>query len=273
MARIAVAQMTPDPTSVQANLDKAAGLIASAADQGAELVLLPEVALMGQDDAGEPIQHQIPGAATDALAQMARDAGAWVIMGLREANPAGGKPFNSAVVLDPAGKLADVYRKVFLYVGEKTGNESGEESCLLDLGFCTAGLTICYDYIFPEYIRALVVGGARLLLHSTAWQDNDTCREWSYPAREAYRSQCLVRALENNIFVASANRARSLDANGNLYQVGGSSIIAPWGEVLAEVDAAEDVGVAELDFARAAEWSDAAAPYFKDYLETPIPEV
>ena len=93
--------------------------------------------------------------------------------------------------------------------------------------------------------------------------------ENSYPAREAYRAQCLVRALENNIFVASANRARSLDANGNLYQVGGSSIIAPWGEVLAEVDEAEDVGVAELDFARAAEWSDAAADFQNFILEYP----
>lgn len=273
MSRIAVAQMTPDPTSVQANLDKAATLIASAAEQGAELVLLPEIALMGQDESGEPIQHAIPGAATDALAQMATDAGAWVIMGLREANPAGGKPFNSAVALNPAGEIADVYRKVFLYVGEKDGNEPGEESCLIDLGFCTAGLTICYDYIFPEYIRALVVGGARLLLHSTAWQDNDVCREWNYPAREAYRAQCLVRALENNIFVASANRARSLDANGNLYQVGGSSVIAPWGEVLVEVDEAEGVAVAELDFTRADEWSASVAPYFKDYLTKTIPSV
>ena len=273
MPRIAVAQMTPDPTSVQANLDKARALIASAAEQGAELVVLPEIALMGQDESGEPVQHEIPGPATDALAQMAQDAGAWVVMGLREANPAGGKPFNSAVVLDFEGAIADVYRKVFLYLGEKDGNEAGDEACLLDLGFCTAGLTICYDYIFPEYIRALVVGGARLLLHPTAWQDNDVCREWRYPAREAYRAQCLVRALENNIFVASANRARSLDANGNLYQVGGSSIIAPWGEVLAEVDEAEGVAVAELDFARADEWSDAAAPYFRDYLETTIPEV
>ncbi len=269
MARIAVAQMDPDVADLQVNLDKARALIAAAADQGAELVVLPEIALRGEDAEGNAITLDVPGPAVDELASMAQDAGAWVVMGLAEAS----KPYNSAVVFDPAGKLADVYRKVFLYLGENDGYEPGTEACLLDFGFCTAGLTICYDYIFPEYIRALVVGGARLLLHPTAWQDNDVCRQWKYPAREAYRSQCLVRALENNIFVASANRARSLDANGNLYQVGGSSIIAPWGEVLAEVDAVEDVAVADLDFARADEWASSAAPYFSDYLEKTIPEV
>jgi predicted amidohydrolase len=92
----------------------------------------------------------------DELAEMARGAGAWVVMGMAEANP-DGKPFNSAVVLDPDGALVDIYRKVFLYLMENDGYRPGDKACLLDLGFCTAGLTICYDYIFPEYIRALVV--------------------------------------------------------------------------------------------------------------------
>ncbi len=272
MAKIAVAQMDPDVASLDVNLEKAQALTDAAAEQGAELVLLPEVALRGQDAEGNSMAHQIPGPATDALAEMARGANAWVIMGLAEANPIG-KPFNSAVVLDPEGALVDVYRKVFLYLGEADGYTAGDEACLLDLGFCQAGLTICYDYIFPEYIRALVVAGARLLLHPTAWQDSDVCREWGYPAREAYRAQCLVRALENNVFVASANRARSLDDNGNLYMVGRSSIIAPWGEVLAEVDEEEGVAVADLDFSLIEQWSTAAAPYLKDYLEKEIPEV
>jgi len=272
MARIAVAQMDPDMTSVEVNLNKTQALVDAAAAQGAELVLLPEVALRGQDADGKAVAHEIPGPATDALAEMARGANAWVIMGLTEANPAG-KPWNSAVVLSPAGEIVDVYRKVFLYLGEADGHTPGEEACLLDLGFCTAGLTICYDYIFPEYIRALVVGGARLLLHPTAWQDSDVCREWSYPAPEVYRAQCLMRAIENNIFVASANRARSHDANGNLYMVGRSAIIAPWGEVLAEVEAEEGVAVADLDFSLIEEWSEAAAPYFRDYLEKTIPSL
>ncbi|MCD6359490.1 MAG: carbon-nitrogen hydrolase family protein [Armatimonadetes bacterium] len=272
MARIAVAQMDPDMSSVEVNLQKARTLVDAAAAQGAELVLLPETALRGQDDEGNAVAHEIPGPAVDELAEMARGANAWVIMGLLEANP-DGRPWNSAVVLNPAGDIECVYRKVFLYLGENDGHTPGDSACLLDLGFCTAGLTICYDYIFPEYIRSLVVGGARLLLHATAWQDSDVCRQWNYPAPEAYRAQCLVRALENNIFVASANRARSVDADGNLYMVGRSAVIAPWGEVLAEVEAEEGVAVADLDFSLIEKWSEEAAPYLKDYLAKDIPQV
>lgn len=272
MARIAVAQMDPDAASVEVNLQKTRALVEAASAQGAELVLLPEVALRGQDPEGKPIAHAIPGPATDALAAMARDAGAWIIMGLAEANPQG-KPYNSAVVINPNGQIVDVYRKVFLYMGEANGYTPGDRACVLDLGFCKAGLTICYDYIFPEYVRALVVAGARLLLHPTAWQDSDVCRQWRYPAPEVYRAQCLVRAVENNIFVASANRARSYDANGNLYMVGRSAIIAPWGEVLAEVEAEEGVAVADLDFSLIEQWSAAAAPYLKDFLARDIPAV
>lgn len=272
MARIAVAQMDPDVASVDVNLNKTQALVDAAVAQGAELVLFPEVALRGQDAEGQAIAHDVPGPVTNALGEMARGAGAWVIMGLAEVNPEG-KPYNSAVVLNPAGELTAVYHKVFLYMGEADGYTPGGRACLLDLGFSTAGLTICYDYIFPEYIRALVVGGARLLLHATAWQDSDVCRQWGYPAPEVYRAQCLVRAVENNIFVASANRARSYDANGNLYMVGRSAIIAPWGEVLAEVEADEGVAVADLDFSLIEQWSAAAAPYLKDYLEKSIPQV
>jgi len=276
MAKIAVAQMDSDMVSVEVNLEKTQALVDDAAARGAELVLLPEVALRGQDADGGAIAHEIPGPATDALAEMARRANAWVIMGLTEANP-DGKPFNSAVVLGPDGKIVDVYRKIFLYLGEADGHTPGEEACLLDLGFCTAGLTICYDYIFPEYLRRLVLGGAELLLHPTAWVDTQACRDWHYPAAEAYRAQCLVRALENQVFFASANIIGPWDAGGWLEGVGRSSIIAPWGEVLAEVANDEGDGqglaVADLDFDRVAQWCEQVAPYMRDFRAKTIPEV
>jgi len=272
MAKIAVAQMLPDPEDLKANLKQARALIKRAAKKGAQVVVLPEMAITGQDDEGRPAPNPIPGPATDELAQAARKANAWVIAGLPEANPEG-KPFNSAVAINPDGEIADVYRKVFLYRCENDGYQPGNRACVLDLGFCRAGLTICYDYIFPEYIRKLAVAGAQLLLHPTAWQTNDVCRSWNYPARKVYRAQCRVRALENNIFVASANQADSCDDRGKLHMLGRSSIIAPWGEVLAEVRKGEGVAVADLDFAMIEGWSEEAAPYLKDYMEKTIPDL
>lgn len=272
MATVAVAQMAVTPGAIEKNLATARSLVCEAASQGAELVLLPEMALTGLVEDMGAVAQPVPGPMTDALAATAADVGAWVVAGMPEQNPEGA-PFNAAVVISPAGEVAAVYRKVFLYLQEAEGFTCGAEACLLELGFTTAGLMICYDYVFPEYVRQLVLGGAKLILHPTAWVDTQTCRDWHYPAAEAYRAQCMVRALENQVFFASANIVGTYDAHGLLEGVGRSSIIAPWGEVLAEVTEGEGVAVAELDFDRVAAWAEQVAPYLRDFREKTIPEV
>ncbi len=276
MATVAVGQMRVEPGKVDANLGTMLALIAEASGRGAELVVLPELALTGLIEDMHAVVQPIPGPATERLCAAARDGGIWTVAGMPEANP-DGDPYNAAVVISPAGEIAAVYRKVFLYLQEADGFACGDRACLLDLGFARAGLTICYDYIFPEYLRRLVLGGASLILHPTAWVDTQVCRDWRYPAAEAYRAQCLVRALENQVFFASANIIGSWDAGGWLEGVGRSSIIAPWGEVLAEVDndAADGQGlaIAELNFDRVARWCEQVAPYMRDFRTKTIPEV
>lgn len=272
MARIAVAQMQVTPGDLDANLAKALGLIADAGRQEAELVVLPEMALSGLSAKLPENAQEVPGPVTDELSGAARQIGAWVIAGMPQANP-GGDPFNVAVAITPGGEIAAVYRKVFLYLQEAEGFSRGCEACLLDLGFARAGLTICYDYIFPEYIRRLVLAGAQLLLHPTAWVDTQAGREWGYPSAEAYRAQCMVRALENQVFFASANIIGPYDEGGHLVGVGRSSVIAPWGEVLAEVAEGEGVAVADCDFSRVDAWCEEVAPYMRDFRSVEIPEV
>lgn len=272
MAKIAVGQMRVEPGDVDANLGKMLAFTAGAAALGAQLIVLPEVALSGLVADMRTVAQPIPGPATDTLAEMARDGEIWVIAGMPEINP-DGAPFNSAVVISPTGEVAAIYRKVFLYLQEAEGFACGRAACLLDLGFARAGLTICYDYVFPEYVRRLVLGGAQLILHPTAWVDTQTCRDWRYPAGEAYRAQCRVRALENGVFFASANVMGAYDAGGYLEGVGRSAIIAPWGEVLAEVTDDEGVAVAELDLGRVEEWTTQVAPYLRDFRNVPLPPV
>jgi len=272
VARIAVAQMQVTPGDLEANLAKALDLIAEAGSRDADLIVLPEMALSGLPEDAAEVALPIPGEVTDRLAGAAAECGAWLVAGMPERSP-GGRPWNAAVAVSPDGDIAAVYRKVFLYLQEAEGFARGSEACLLDLGFCTAGLTICYDYIFPEYIRRLVLAGARLILHSTAWLDTQACRDWHYPAPEAYRAQCMVRALENGVFLASANIVGTYDAGGYLEGVGRSAVIAPWGEVLAEVPEGEGVAVADCDFSRIGPWSDEVAPYLRDFREVEIPQV
>ncbi|MBD3293566.1 MAG: hypothetical protein GF393_11635 [Armatimonadia bacterium] len=272
MARIAVAQMQVSPGDVDANLAKALQLVAEAGTQDAELVVLPEMALMGLPEDVAGVAQEIPGPVTDRLSDAVTEIGAWVIVGMAEASVEG-DPFNAAVAIDPSGEIAAVYRKVFLYLQEADTFGRGCEACLLDLGFARAGLTICYDYIFPEYLRRLVTNGAQMLLHPTAWVDTRTGREWGYPSADAYRAQCTVRALENQVFFASANIVGAYDEGGYLEGVGRSAVIAPWGEVLAEVTEDEGVAVAECDFSRIEAWCEQVAPYMRDFREVEIPDV
>ena len=272
MAKIAVAQMQVTPGDLDANLAKALELIEEAGGQDAELVVLPEMALSGLSSKLPENEQAIPGPVTDRLAQAAAGVGAWVVAGMPQTNP-DGAPFNVAVAIKPTGEIAAVYRKVFLYLQEAQGFAPGCEACLLDLGFAHAGLTICYDYIFPEYLRSLAVAGAQMLLHPTAWVDTEAGREWNYPSAEAYRAQCMVRALENQVFFASANIVGPYDDGGHLVGVGRSAVIAPWGEVLAEVAEGEGVAVADCDFTRVSAWCEEVAPYMRDFRSVTIPEV
>jgi predicted amidohydrolase len=265
MTKIAITQIDCAVGDVDANVSKACDMIADAASQGADLVLLPEVFTTGFVLADQPeLAESIPGPTTERFSRAAVDGGTFVVAGMAERDPGTGDLHNAAVVIAPDGGLVARYRKVYLYLGERDTAVPGCDACLVDLGFAKAGVTICYDYIFPHYVHGLVERGAELLLHSTAWVMTDDCEKWHYPA-EAYRAQCMTRALENSVFFASSNHCGTCDANGHLRGVGQSAVIAPWGEILAEIPEGEGVAVAEVDFSKIEEWRKTAAPYLADW--------
>jgi nitrilase len=74
----------------------------------------------------------------------------------------------------------------------------------------------------------------------------------------------MTRALENTVFLMSANLSGNYDAAGSLQAIGQSAVIAPWGEVLAEVETGPGLAVAEVDFTQSPKWREAAAPYLSD---------
>ncbi len=269
MSRIAVAQIAIRVGDVASNVAQARDLIAEAGRQGAELVILPECFTTGLAANVADLAEPIPGPTSDTLAQGAADAGCWVVAGMAERGPEA--LHNASVVIRPSGEIAATYRKCYLYVGEDQVFARGGRACVVDLGFAVAGITICYDYVFPEYIRELALRGSQLLVHSTAWVDTDDCQRWHYPAAQAYRAQLQVRALENGIFAASANNFGPYDAAGQLRCVGQSCIIAPWGEYLAQLGEGSGVAVADCDFARAADWAATVAPYMRDFKNVPRP--
>jgi predicted amidohydrolase len=247
-----------------ANLSTIERLAREASRQGAQLVCFPELGTTGF--AGERLNElaePVPGPTVEQLGDLARQNRLYLIAGLPEVEPATGSVHNSCVLLTPEGTLATRYRKRCLYLGEKQLFTPGDQPVLFDADFGRLALTICYDYVFAQYIRQLVDAGAELICHPTAWVTTDVCEQWHYSPL-AYRAMGMTRALENGVFFLSANLWGPCDHAGYLRAIGQSSIIAPWGEVLAEVPTGEGVAVATVDFDAIEGWSRAAAPYCQD---------
>ena len=265
MPRLAVTQIACAVGDVPKNVEKACDMIAEAAGRGANLVLFPEMfttgfALRDMARLAEPI----PGPTTRRLGDAAIRHGVFVVAGMAEGDARTGRFYNASVVLSPSGDLFARYRKVYLYLGERDVMAPGDEACLVDLGFATAGVTICYDFIFAHYVHGLAARGAELLLHPTAWVSTDDCERWGYSPM-AYRAQGMTRALENSVYFASSNLWGVCDPAGNLRAVGQSAIIAPWGEILAEIPSGEGVAVADVNFSLSPKWREEAAPYLADW--------
>lgn len=264
MPRLAVAQTVCHVGDVAGNLAEAAKLMAQAKRERADLVCFPELFTTGfLPERFEELAEPIPGPSSTELGKLAKGAGAFLVAGLLERSAATGSLHNASVLISPDGELLAKYRKVFLYLGERDVLVPGREPCIFDVGFCKLALTICYDFAFPEYVRFLVERGAQLLVHPTAWLSTDICEHWRYHPM-SYRAMGMTRALENTVFFMTANRSGDYDADGALRAIGQSAVIAPWGEILAEVPSGQGLAVAEVDFAKAPEWQKAVAPNLAD---------
>lgn len=263
-AILAAAQITVKPGDKQANLDRIARWCDRARAAGAELVCFPELCTTGSTS-GSPrdVAEPIPGPTANRLSALARDHDLWLVAGMVEADPDGGRPYNSAPVIDPAGDIVAVYRKIYLFSTERAQFARGHHPCLVHLPFGCAAVTICYDFIFPAYIAGLVDRGAELILHPTNWLTTEQWVRLGYDQAE-YRAVAVARAVENTVWFLSANRWGPCDDSAAFASIGQSAIIAPWGRVVAEVVDGEGLALAEVDFDALQTWREGVATYLQD---------
>jgi predicted amidohydrolase len=145
------------------------------------------------------------------------------------------------------------YRKLHLGIPLETDHFTpGDSLPVFETDLGPIGISICYDfYQGPELSRVLALKGARLLV-------NPTGRSAMPRAREHLEQVTLVRAHENLVAAASANRVG--DAHGSPTWAGGSVIGVPqhpgFPVALARAGDAEELITADVDFAAIAEWYD-----------------
>jgi predicted amidohydrolase len=223
---IAVAQMDCVAGDVSANADTAAGLVMAAAERGAEVVVLPELADVGYD------MSLVPACAEEwsssrylaRLMEEAARAGVVVISGLT--GRVGDRIFNSVAVTDGPGSLLGAYRKVHLWGpgGEPSVFTPGDAVGQLPLGGLQVGLTVCFDLRFPMLYHPLAVAGTELFVVASAWP---------FPRLRHWSTLLAARAIENQCYMAAANR---VGTDGSVTFCGSSAIIDPYGTVVASAD-------------------------------------
>ena len=236
--------------AVAANLDRAEALVASAeARGGADLYVLPELFASGyffaSTDEAHSLAEDVPtGETTRRLERWAAETGATFVAGVPERDATRREPrlFNSAVVVTPRGHLG-TYRKTHLFYEETLHFAPGDSGfrvwTVTDRAGTSyrLGVMICFDWIFPESARALALAGADVIAHP------------SNLVLPYCPDAMPIRALENGVFTATANRIGT-ESNGRegLTFIGRSRICGPGATVLADAPGdAEGVFTAEID--------------------------
>ncbi|GAA3571308.1 carbon-nitrogen family hydrolase [Streptomyces osmaniensis] len=232
--------------SVESRRSRVAALVREQA--GADLVVLPELwttgafAYEGFGSEAEPLE----GPTYEVMAKAASDAGVWLHAGsIPERAPADsgsatgdGPLYNTSLVFSPSGELAAAYRKIHRFgfdKGEAVLMAAGEDLVTVRLPGTTLGVATCYDLRFPELFRGLVDAGAETLVVPAGWPERRRAH-WTLLAQ--------ARAVENQAFVLACGTAGT---HAGVPQAGHSIVVDPWGEVLAQAGAGEQVLTVEFD--------------------------
>jgi predicted amidohydrolase len=174
---------------------------------------------------------------------LARRLEIWLQAGYAERGP-DGRGRNCAAIIDPQGAVRGVYRKVhpFTYSDEPKYYTGGDQVIVRGCPEVRVCPLICYDLRFPELWRIAARAGTEVYTIGASWP----------ASRKAHwRALHIARAIENQAYVVAVNRVGRDPA---LEYAGGSMIVSPTGEVLAEGGAEPVVLTADLDLDALRQW-------------------
>jgi predicted amidohydrolase len=266
--RVAAVQMNGLLGKTERNLEEIESWSIRAAEQGAELVLFPELAIHGHWMAPEcwSVAEAVPdGPSIKRLEQVARERQLVLCVGMSEKEK--DLIYNCQVLIGPQGYIGKS-RKIHMSEDEGLMYVGGSAIPVFDIGKCKVGSVICYDAFYPEITRTLALKGAEVFLMPSAGR----CGPWNQETEQSVAMQVKeslswyrMRALANAAFVVITNQAGRAgtveyyreDYRRQPYHGGGSLMFAPDGSLLAETEATmiqADMILADLkseDFAQA----------------------
>jgi N-carbamoylputrescine amidase len=224
----------------EANVRRGLEALGRAAAEGAQVVAFAELAFEPfhpQRPAGAEVlslAETVPGPLTERFASRAAELGVVVVLNLYERD--GDRAYDCSPVIDADGALLGRTRMIhitdypcFHEQGYYTPGDTGAPVYRTKAG--TIGVAICYDRHYPEYMRALALGGADLVIVPQA----GALDEWP---EGLYEGEMRVAAFQNGYFVALCNRVGREDC---LTFAGESFVCAPDGSVVARAAAMQEL--------------------------------
>ena len=236
-----------------ANLRAAGSGVRAAAEQGAQLIMLPEYAVL-LDGSGRVMrdnsypEDQHP--ALPAFQALARETHAWLLPGSITIK-IDDRMANRSYLLSPDGTVVARYDKIHMFdatlpsgkvIRESSAYRPGGQAVVADLPWGPLGMTVCYDLRFPQLYRALAKAGAIFMAVPSSFQRETGVAHWHTLLR--------ARAIENLSYVFAP--AMCGDHPGNRSTYGHSLIVDPWGKIVVELGTEPGVAIADIDAAEVA---------------------
>lgn len=222
--KVCTAQLESAWEDAAATLRKAGHVVASAKEQGAELVLFPEQFVTGWSPDPTRFAEEPDGPTVEGLRALARENGIFLVGSyVEEHDP---RPLNTSLAIDPRGEVVASFSKIhpFSPGGEDRHYGRGDHLSVFSAGGVRFGIAICYDLRFGPLFRAYALAGVDGVLVPSAW-----------PCSRIHAWEILVqaRAIDNQFYVIGCNptgttpvdtycgHSLSADARGRVIARGG----------------------------------------------------
>ncbi len=255
------------------NLARALDSMEQAKHAGADMVAFAELAIdrfFPQHEAADApvVAESIPGPTADAVAEKSKHLSLVTVFNMYE-DGGDGRHFDSSPVFDADGSLLGITRMVhicdYTCFHEQAYYDAGDNGApVYDTAVGKVGVAICYDRHYPEYMRALGIAGAELVVIPQA----GAVDEWP---DGLYQAEVQTAAFQNGYFAALCNRVGKEE---RLTFAGESFVVDPSGKMLTRGKQLEDdLVVVELDLAQCASshartlfWQDRRPDLYGDWL-------
>ena len=244
--RVAMVQMSVEEDKMK-NIANASTFIKKAAEQKADIVILPEMFNCPYKTSNFPVYAEKEGGECYCLlSDLTAECGIYLVAGTMPERDNEGRVYNTSYAFDRKGQKIGKHRKMHLFDIAVEGGQCFKESETLTAGnevtvfeteFGKIGLAVCYDFRFPELSRLMVDEGAKAIIVPAAFNMTTGPAHWEVMFRS--------RAIDNQVYTIGTAPAR--DVNSCYTSYGNSIIVSPWGEVIARQDEKEGLLIEALD--------------------------